>query len=71
MLVDAKDCMKKKITGSYLTQVSKTLKNVKTKQPKNKKKQKEGSQESTKTKEKPLTKLERKHKHNELKWEMK
>ena len=48
MMVDAKDCMKNKISGCYLTQETKTQGNVETKQPQNKKKQKEGSQQSTK-----------------------
>ena len=71
MMEDAKDSVKNKTSGCYLTQETKTQENVETKQPQNKKKQKEGSQQSTKTKEKTLTKLERKHKYNELKREMK
>ena len=71
MMVDAKDCMKNKISGCYLTQETKSEETVETKHPQNKKKQKKGSQQSTKTKEKTLTKLERKHKYIELKREMK
>ena len=71
MVVHAKDCVKDKITCCYMTQETKIQRNIKTKQPKDKKKPKEGSQKSTKTKENSLTKLEQKHKHNELKQEMK
>lgn len=50
MMVGAKDCVKNKITGRYLTQEIKKHENVETKQPQNKTQPKGGSQQSTKTK---------------------
>lgn len=61
MLVNARNCMKDKVTGCYLTKETNTQRNTKTNPRKDKKKPNNGLERNNKTKETTITKFRTKY----------